>query len=525
MKTEQFSIHGWLIEHDIKNELGLPISFDNHRFLWDIYADTSDNLVVLKAAQIGMSTCEVLRMLYLSKSEGIDIVYTLPTDSDVQDFVGGKVNRIIDNNPVLQQYVADKDSIFQKQVGKSMVYFRSTWTKRRATMVTAQQLIHDELDASKTDVVEQYQSRLQAQKRKRRHVFSHPSVPSYGVDLFWQKSDQKHWFITCWHCTKEQYLDWPDSVDMENKWYKCKFCGGRLSDSMRRIGRWVPRFKDREFSGYWVNLMMCPWVSAAELIAKWKDIQTTKEYFFNMILGKPYESKEGSITRSDILRNISDELIEKDRIVIGSDSGIIKHYVVGTANGIFHYGKTENWNDISAILRMYPQSILVLDAMPDITGPRQLMEEFPGRVFMTFYKEDGKTKELVKWGENENEGVVYIDRNRMIQHVVEEFKSGSVPLEGRPGDWEDYIAHWMNIYRITSVNKLGQTVFKWEKKTTEDHWVHATNYWRAGVSRFGEKAKIVNPDDLPKENAFEYNPVTEKVSMDPRDFIKGGEAL
>ncbi len=525
MKTDQLSIHGWLLEHNIKNELGMPISFDNHRFLWDIYADTADDLVVIKGAQIGMSTCEILRMLYTVKSEGIDIIYTLPTDTDVNDFVGGKVNRIIQNNPVLQEYVSDKDSVFQKQVGKSMVYFRSTWTKRRATMVTAQQLIHDEIDASKADVVEQYQSRLQAQKRKRRHVFSHPSVPSYGVDIFWEQSDQKHWFIMCWHCEKEQYLDWPENVDMKNKWYVCKFCGGRLSDSMRRVGRWVPRYRNRAFSGYWVNLMMCPWVPASDLVTKWNDINTTKEYFFNMILGKPYESKEGSITRSDILRNISEDMIDRNRIVIGSDSGIIKHYVVGTANGIFHYGKTENWNDITAILRMYSQSILVVDALPDITGPRQMIEEFPGRVFLSYYMEDRKTKELVRWGENENDGVVYIDRNRMIQHVVEEYKNMTIPLEGKRGDWEDYIKHWMNIYRISNVNKQGQTIFRWEKKTTEDHWVHATSYWRAGVSRFGEQAKIVNPDVAIIENSFELNPVTNKVAMDPRDLLKGGDPI
>ena len=263
----------------------------------------------------------------------------------------------------------------------------------------------------------------------------------------------------------------------------------------RRNGRWVQKYLNKQWSGYWVNLMMCPWVTADEILTKWEDPETSKEFFYNMLLGLPYESKEGSITRNDILRNISTEINDQKNVVIGCDSGLVKHYVVGNRNGLFRYGKTEDWEDIAALLRLYKRSIAVVDALPDLTGPRLLREQFPGRVFLVYYSEDKKSNQIVRWGKGKEEGIVHIDRNRMIQHIVEEFKDMRIPLQGKRSEWEHYITHWMNIYRIVEEDKLGQPKYRWEKKSTEDHWVHGTVYYRAGVSRFGEKGKIFSPSD------------------------------
>ena len=71
MKLEDISIICWLKTHDIKNEKGEPIDFKEHRFLFDIYRDESPNIVCMKAAQVGMSTCEVLRVLWLAAKRKI----------------------------------------------------------------------------------------------------------------------------------------------------------------------------------------------------------------------------------------------------------------------------------------------------------------------------------------------------------------------------------------------------------------------------------------------------------------------
>lgn len=201
-----FSTLKWIGDNHIVNEKGEEISFIKHMFLLAIYDDQSDNLVVTKAAQVGLSTLEILKNIHDAKVYQMDIIYTLPSDSDVTVFVSGKVNRIILNNQILSDYTKDQDSIEQKKIGKSQIYFRGTWTKKAANMVTADRLVHDEKDSSKQEVISDYQARMQHSKFKQTHVFSHPSTPNHGVDIEWKKSDQKEWFITCPHCSKEHYL-------------------------------------------------------------------------------------------------------------------------------------------------------------------------------------------------------------------------------------------------------------------------------------------------------------------------------
>jgi len=101
VNSNYLDIHDWLITEQIKNEKGEPIEFDNHPFLFDIYSDNAQNLVIMKAAQVGLTTAEMLKNHFDAKQKRIDILYTLPTDSDVKVMVGGKLNRIIANNPCL----------------------------------------------------------------------------------------------------------------------------------------------------------------------------------------------------------------------------------------------------------------------------------------------------------------------------------------------------------------------------------------------------------------------------------------
>ena len=237
----------WLIDNRIVNEKGDFIEFKNHKFLFDIYNDESQEVAVMKAAQVGMSTLQILKNHRDAKREKMDIIYTLPTDNDVRVFVGGKVNRIIANNKPLLDDVADKDSIEVKQVGDSMIYFRGTWTKKTAIMVTADRLVHDEKDSSKLDIIADYQARLQHSKFKQIHSFSHPSLPEVGIHNDWLQSDQKHCFVTCPHCKIQQFLNWDTmnpkkmSIDLERKCFICKKCKGVLEDKVRGQGNWKAR--------------------------------------------------------------------------------------------------------------------------------------------------------------------------------------------------------------------------------------------------------------------------------------------
>ena len=495
------SIHAFIDTYDIKNEQGIPLEFKNRAFLWDILSDMSQFQCVIKAPQIGMTTMEVIKSFWVAKNLHKDIIYTLPTHVDVQDMAGGKVNRILAQNPILQQWVKEQDSVEQKNVGENKIYYRGTWTSKAAMMVSSGLNIHDEVDASKPDVIEQYETRLQANPGGMRWYFSHPSDAEYGIDKYWQISDQKHWFITCPHCEKKQYLSWPESIDPDRKCYQCKECQGELSDDDRRKGRWVKKYKDRLFSGYWVSQLMCPWITAEKILDDFEN--KTEQYFWNYVLGLPYSGGDSKLSQQHLLQNLTgvqDAALKDERVVIGIDTGAKIDYVLGNSRlGLFFHGDATDYKPLDALMERYPKAIAVIDAGGDFIGAQQFYEKWKGRVFKAYAGADRKTNELVRWGVKEEQYTVTYDLNRMWQLCVDEFKNKRIPLQGTEGDWWEYWLDWANMRRIKVYDDKGSeptNMFKGIKwvRNGRNHRASATLFWRVGMMKFGgEKAQLITP--------------------------------
>lgn len=492
----EVNIHCFNDHYGIKTETGNKLDFTNHAFLWEPYSDFSPKLVCMKSAQIGFSTMAINKSLWATKNLGLDSIYTLPTSNDVKDFVSGKVNRIISHNPVFLEWVKDKDSVEQKSIDGYTIYYRGTWTERAALSTSADLVVNDELDRSKQEVIEQYESRLQHSKYQWRWIFSNPSINQFGVHKYWELSDQMHWFITCPSCKAKQFLSWPESIDIEKETYICKKCHTELPDASRKQGEWIPKYKDREWRGYWINLLMAPWVSASKIV----DYAKTKspEYFHNFVLGLPYSTPDSKPQEEDILQNVTDTMNPQDgTIVIGLDTGLTNWYVLGNGKGIFYHGSCEGYDEIESLLKKYAKSVLVADQGGDLVKIRELREKYPGRVFLCHYRQDRKTYQLIQWGEKNEYGNVVVDRNRMISALLGEFREKRIPLNGSREDFYPYWLHWNNIYKTSEEDSLGVPRGKWER-TGADHLVHSTLYWRVGISKFvGGQAEFVGSSSLP----------------------------
>lgn len=515
-QLSEYNIHLFLEHYGIKNEQGLAMEFHDHSFLWDVFEDMSPLQCVIKAPQIGMTTLEIIKSFWVAKNLGKDIIYTLPTQSDVHDMASGKINRILAQNPIFREWVKDHDSVEHKRVGANTIYYRGTFTAKQAMMVSSALNIHDEVDASDRAVIEQYETRLQAVADGWRWYFSHPSLPDTGIDKVWQLSDQKHWFITCPACEKEQYLDWPDSIDKVRKCFVCKLCSEPLSDEARRKGRWIPRYsgedlETRPFSGYWISQLMCPWITADKILDDFN--HKSPEYFWNYVLGLPYAGGDAKLTQLQLMQNLTGTLAAPDvneRVVIGIDTGLRIDYVMGNQRlGLFFQGDCTDYNVLDSHMRRWPNAIAIIDAGGDMIGSRAFFERWRGRVFLCYTNVQRSGNEFVIWGEEEKEGEVHADRNRTIQLVVDEFREHRIPLQGSENDWWEYWLDWKNLSRINVEDPKTHEIrsHKWVREG-RDHRAMATAYWRIGISKFGvqEQVEFVVPGTfMPQTSSFELD--------------------
>lgn len=505
----------WLLQNQIKTESGREFELNDHYFLIDSICDWSPHQVDLKAPQIGYTIAKMLKAYYAAAELGLAVGYTFPTREFASELVAEKADRLIDNNPVIKAKVGKKNDVFQKDLGKAFVAFRGTMGEREAIASTLDILMHDELDQSNQKIIETYESRLQFSKYKARWLWSNPTVPNNGVAPFWELSDQLHWFVKCHTCGHESYLDWfagetkgkkNHTIDREARQYICGECRAELSDDDRRYGRWIAKYPDRYqggrgWRGRWYSLLMCSWVSASEIVDKWRD--KPEDYFYTMVLGLSYVGGGATISYDEIMDNVVEEEPDtSERVVIGLDTGLPNWAVLGTDKGIFKYEAVNGYDEVRIWLKQYPNSILVADAGGDLVGSRELRDDFPGRVFLCHFGADRKTMALVRWGEGEEFGNVIVDRNRMIQVVVDELRGGKLPLFGTEPYWNDYVNHYLNIYRVEKENAQHIMVRSWERKGP-DHLVMSTVYYRAGVERFGGMSEITKPKSKRKPPLFD----------------------
>jgi hypothetical protein len=469
----------WAYDNKIKNEKGVPLEFKQHAFLKDIFDDFTPVQTFRKASQVGFSTMMILKTLYAARYRNYNIIYTLPTAGDVGQFVGSKVNPIIQNNPVLAYWTKDKDTIEQKKVGQSFIYYRGTMSSKSekekseggtAIILTSDWNVHDECDRSDQVTLEQYESRLDNSQFKGRCYFSNPTNPKTLSQDLYELSDQKHWFVKCPRCNEWQYLDYWRNI-RDGAFVCCK-CAGEISSEVRRAGRWIKKYRNREISGYWINHLVCPWISA-EAIQKQFETKS-KAYFYNFVLGLPYVGSEIVVNRDLILKNLDDHNNLHERNVMGVDVGLTKHFVLMNQQGVFRTGALESWDEIEMLLRQYDVECCVIDALPDLTEPRKLRDRFPGKVWLSYFKKDVRSGDFIKWDSDTH--TVYSDRTKAIQWVIDDMVERKLRFQMRLDDLENYIRHWGNIYKVTEKDSLGIERDVWETSGSEDHYVFAQIY-------------------------------------------------
>ncbi len=477
---EDVSILAWIFDNEIKNEKGEVLDFSDRLFLLDILTDWSQEIVIKKCSQVGGSVVFNLKTFFAVLKLGWNVIYTMPTDGDILGFVKTKTNPILEQNPSVFTDI-DHDSIELKKLGDRFLKFKGTISKTAAISDSADALVHDEASRSDQSQMAMYKSRLDASQYKRRWWFSNPTTEKDIIDQKWKESDQKEWVCTCDNGHSEM-VKWPNSIDIEKKMFVCPICKVELTREQRRKGHWEAQYPENKVSGYHISHLIAPWKTADEII---KDSEGDQEYFFNFVLGEPYNPGDLSVSRSTILDNWTPKVLETGNWYLGVDVGNIKHYALGSERGVIKVGRFSKWSDLDDMMAMYKPT-MVIDANPDNTMARYFVENYLNTCMSVFKDHPDNPKVIVWWGKgseaNDKLGIVYSDRNKIIDQLIDDILNAKI-LFGVATDREfkEFIKHWETLRRIKVVNTKGIESYEWDSTTGVDHFVFATLYYYLAV--------------------------------------------
>lgn len=509
---QYYSILQWIVSEGIVNEKGEAFSFHDRPWLLDILTDFTPEVVVTACAQVGKSVSFSLKILFAVKYLHFNCIYTMPSDEDVREFVGSKMNKIIQAN--YHEFEGmETDNIERKELNDRFIFFKGTNSKTATISTTADLLVHDEVSRSDQSAIETYKSRTKASEYKGRWLFSNPGTERDELDLAWIKSDQKEWIITCPHCGDEHDLVWPDSIDLEKKIYICRACKEPISDNVRRKGKWVAQNKASKISGYHISHLMCPWISPEEIIA---DSEGDPAYFNNFVLGKAYSPGDLAVSKGTILDIWTPKDLKTGKIFIGIDVGNIKHYVVRSDKGILKMGRFTQWSELDDLIKFWKPTAGVIDAMPDNTAAKSYTAKYPWMRMSFFQENNNNPQTIVWWGKDDKRTIVYSHRDRILDQMLTEMIEARFLIGVQPDkEFNLFIKHFETLRRAKVTNSKGIERYVWESTTGEDHYVFATLYaylacltlgageFFSGAAIEEDKPPLIDADNVYISEAFQ----------------------
>jgi hypothetical protein len=506
----------WSVDHVVTPK-GEKLDFYDHRYLVDIYNDTSKDIRVKKAAQIGISTYAINKSMWFADTKDVSIIYTMPTASDVADFSKARMTPVIQASPHLERIVTG--GIELKQIGNSFLYLRGAWSERQAISVDSDFNIHDEIDFSKPDIISMYKERMSHSKYKLFLALSTPTIPEFGIDYLFNRTDKKEWFVKCPKCKKWQILKYPDSIkgDTKEARYACIYCLATITDDARRNGKWTATGdKDWGASGYHISQLMAPWISATEILRKEEAarIRPTAQLsgikdFYNFCLGEAYGGENQPLNRDILLGCIQNkyDFEPKGRnTIMGVDQGNELHVVIYKKENdgsvrLLHSGVYKSFDeDLPNLMDTYGVTLCLIDALPNKHSARKFALMYPAKVWLVYYNES--QKEFIKWYKDQEskEYRVIVAKMESIDRMADKFKNHLVVLPRLTQDIDLFIRHHCNWAKDKEEKSDGRVVWVY-KKLGADHLTMASNYAMLGLDKLST-GSLAEPkaDDIPEKD-------------------------
>jgi hypothetical protein len=519
----------WIQDNTTIN--GEQFSFLNHEYQLRILQDESDELVIRKSAQTGISEISMRRALALLMimPGAFRIGYTFPSATFAMTYSQSRLDPIIQGSESLKaaQSSQDLNSSEVKTFGPGKeIYFKGAAVGNAAISTTLDMLIHDELSFSDQSIIGDYWSRVLHSKYKWRTSLSTPTFVGDPIDTAFASS-RRHWnFCKCVHCSyrflpkyemvvvpgfgsgEDLYTITKDNlhtVRYEEAYLACPKCG-KAPDLSPEHREWVCEnpLERHIATGFQVQPFDAPKIVTIPSLIVASTKYATRSKFTQFSLGLPATDSENGVTEKEVEdASISLEKTPFSSHVLGMDLGLVCHIVVGgvASDGtivVVHYERVplakvrKRYGELST---EYNITIKVSDIQP-YSELVMALSELDWRLYAARYTQrqgieiyDMRMQDPDMESALEGVREVVVNRNGLFDKLLSLFRA----LEGeepriRIRKTEDYALlkeHVTSMKRASATLRNGEVVNVWQKPNNgNDHYFHALGYmWLAAQLR------------------------------------------
>lgn len=491
--------------------------YSNRPWQRQMLDDDHPNKVVEKSRQLGLSEMNVTEVVhFLASHPNTKAMYTFPTYHQMNDFSVSRVSPIFRGNANLEGLLSKEvNNVSTKKIGDSYLFMRSSSSSSIGEGVDTDIALFDEYDRMQDNVEFAFQEGLKSSKYGYIRRFSTPTIPGRGVDALYQKSDQMHYFHTCPHCGYKQYLTPEDNIiqikphgvnnatqEIEDGtfMFACKKCHKELN--RWEEGEWVAEYPSiKEIRGYYITQLDASWISADDVMRR-KFNYTSKQLFYNYVLGKPYSATGLIIEKADVeaairLPNkITHRTSEYVGIVAGIDWGEPSWLSVTgiKSNGAIdllgvYWAESDparplaDANMLAAILKAYQPNLIIADAGYGADKSSFMYSIFPAAYYSCYWNTavnpHSRTRFIDQWNEKMRE--VTVDKTTKVSRTLHLVKSRLIGFYNGGLDTE-LIAQHLHNTRIQDEEQDG-IVYQKAVRIGPDHLQCCLTYALVGCDR------------------------------------------
>ncbi|MBU2625774.1 MAG: phage terminase large subunit family protein, partial [candidate division Zixibacteria bacterium] len=473
---------------------GRPFRFEGHEYLRAIYDDTSPHVALSKAAQIGGTTWAILRSLHACIT-GLNVVYFFPTRTDVIEFSKSRVSPLLEDNPFLSKMMTDTDTAGLKRIGESYLYLRGMQSTVGMKSVPADMIVFDELDETSPAAKAMAKERLAHSDYKRIIELSNPSLPDYGIDEQYQKSDQRHWTLRCPHCGQwtAPAKEFPTKLGEEVRiirprrdgthYLACVKCDRELDIA---AGEWVADLPSRPIHGYRISQLFSSKIDPGEIL---EEYQTTRfpDRFYNLKIGVPWADLERRLDIMSVLSLCSDTPMENScdhgTCVMGVDTGKNLHAVIlrredneehndSKKQHLIYLAECRDFSELDILMEQFHVRRCVIDGLPETHATRDLARRHRRRIFLCFFNENQRGRP--KW--DGKSYTVQVNRTEALDASRAAVRDKQVILPRRQPIVEVFAQHMAADAKILEENEeTGEKRYRYIR-TGVDHFSLAFTY-------------------------------------------------